>query len=190
MDAHTINIIVFYLAAACAVGGAFLMIWQRNPVASAMYLILSLLAQAVLYIQLDAVFVGALLIIVYAGAIVTLFLFVIMLLNLRGEQFVDRSSGMSRLIKLVVSGLIGGELVYIITQTALPQITFGELGVATFGEVKAVASLLYSKYLYGFEITSVLLLVAIVGAVMLARREPGEPESDETAAAGKEVTQS
>ena len=179
MDASILNIIVFYIAAALAVGGAFMMVWQKNPVASAMFLILSLLSQAVLYIQLDAVFVSALLIIVYAGAIVTLFLFVIMLLNLRGEQFVDRSSGFSRIGKLVAVGLIGGEMIYIITQSVLPTFSFGELGVETFGDVKSVASLLYSKYLFAFEATSILLLVAIVGAVILARRANGESEAPE-----------
>lgn len=176
MDAHVLNIVVFYLAAAFAVGGAFMMIWQRNPVASAMFLILSLVSQAVLYIQLDAVFVGALLIIVYAGAIVTLFLFVIMLLNLRGGEFVDQSSGLSRYIKLIVAAAIGGELVYIISNTALPKIRFDALGVENFGAVKPVAMILYSKFLYGFEVTSILLLVAVVGAVILARRSDEQEE--------------
>jgi NADH-quinone oxidoreductase subunit J len=140
-----------------------------------MFLILSLLSQAVLYIQLDAVFVGALLIIVYAGAIVTLFLFVIMLLNLRGGEYVDQSTGLKRYLKLLVAAAIGGELIYIVSKTALPALQFDTLVVENFGEVKEVAMILYSKYLYGFEVTSILLLVAIVGALLLAR----EPEEDE-----------
>lgn len=155
-----------------------MMVWQRNPVASALFLILSLLSQAVLYILLDAVFVGALLVIIYAGAIVTLFLFVIMLLNLRGEQFVDKSTGPSRYIKLIVAGLVGAELVYVIAKTSPVKMNFGALteSLAGFGDVRPVAELLYSKYLYGFELTSILLLAAIVGAVVLALRKD-EPET-------------
>ncbi|MFQ5606997.1 MAG: NADH-quinone oxidoreductase subunit J [Candidatus Zixiibacteriota bacterium] len=173
MEATTLDIVVFYLAAAGAVGGAFMMIWQRNPVASALFLILSLVSQAVLYIMLDAVFVGALLVIIYAGAIVTLFLFVIMLLNLRGEQFVDQSVGVRRYLKLLIAGLVGAELVYIVAKTSPVKLAFTELvgPLATFGDINPVAELLYSKYLYGFELTSILLLVAIVGAVILALRE-------------------
>ncbi len=176
MEALDLNIVVFYLAAGTAIGSAFLMVWQRNPVASALYMILSILSQAVLYVLLDAVFVGALLVIIYAGAIVTLFLFVIMMLNLRGEHFVEPSTGSKRYVKLLVSGLVGAELVYLIAQSSGPGMALAPLtgAMANFGDVKPVAELLYSKYLYGFEITSILLLVAIVGAVILARRESGE----------------
>jgi len=178
MEALTLNVIVFYLAAGLALGAAFLMVWQKNPVASALYMILSLVSQAVLYFQLDAFFVGALLIIVYAGAIVTLFLFVIMLLNLRGEHFVDPAAGPKRYVKLIISGIVGAELVYLIAGTGAVNLKFPPLKSipASFGAVKPVAELLYSKYLYGFEITSILLLVAIVGAVILARRESGESQ--------------
>lgn len=159
-----------------------MMIWQRNPVASALFLILSLLSQAVLYVLLDAVFVGALLVIIYAGAIVTLFIFVIMLLNLRGEQFVDQSAGPRRYIKLIAAGLVGAELVYIIGKTSGVKMKFSELtgSLATFGDVEPVAELLYSKYLYGFELTSILLIAAIVGAVILAQSKD-EPQADSDA---------
>lgn len=180
MEATTLNLIVFYTAAGLAVAGAFMMIWQKNPVASAMYLILSLLSQATLYVLLDAVFVGALLIIIYAGAVVTLFLFVIMLLNLRGEQHVEKSEGISRYVKLGIAAVVGAELVFIITKTALPRIRFEALESTTFGDVKEVATILYSKFLYGFELTSILLLVAIVGAVILARREPGDVDHEDS----------
>lgn len=178
MESTMIDIVVFYVASAAAVGGAFMMIWQRNPVASALFLILSLLSQAVLYILLDAVFLGALLVIIYAGAIVTLVLFVIMLLNLRGEQFVDQSSGLKRYLKLITAGLVGAELVYIIAKTSAVKMKFSALteSLAGFGDVKPVAELLYSKYVYGFELTSILLLAAIVGAVVLAQTKD-EPQA-------------
>ncbi len=176
MEALNLNVIVFYLAAGLAIAGAFLMVWQKNPVASALYMLLSIVSQAVLYLQLDALFVGAVLIIVYAGAIVTLFLFVIMLLNLRGEDLVNPSAGPKRYVKLIISGVVGAELVYLLVESTGigTHLTKLDSAIANFGDVKPVAELLYSKYLYGFEITSILLLVAIVGAVILARREPGE----------------
>ena len=82
----SLDLAIFVVSALVAVFGATMMIFQRNPVASVLYLILSLVAQAVLYVQLGAAFVGAVLIIVYSGAILVLFLFVIMMLNLRGSE--------------------------------------------------------------------------------------------------------
>ncbi len=82
----TLDTVIFFISAVVAVFGATMMIAQRNPVASVLYMILSLVAQAVIYVQLGALFVGAMLVIVYAGAIMVLFLFVIMLLNLRGSE--------------------------------------------------------------------------------------------------------
>ena len=178
---NTLDIIVFWISAAFAIGGAVMMVWQRNPVASALFLILSLVSQAALFVQLDAVFVGALVIIIYAGAIVALFLFVIMLLNLRGESFGGRSEGFGRYVKLGIASLVGAELVYIFSKTVLPKMELGLQKAApmNFGDVKLVAGLLYSKYLYAFELTSILLLVAIVGAVVMAKRDDNEkPDVD------------
>ena len=81
-----LELVIFYVAAVIAIGAAILMIFQRNPVASVLYLIVSLVAQAMLFIQLNAMFVGALVIIVYAGAILVLFLFVIMLVCVEDEN--------------------------------------------------------------------------------------------------------
>ena len=104
-----LELIIFYGAAIFAIGGALMMILQRNPVASVLYMVVSLVAQAVLYFQLSAMFVGAILIIVYAGAILVLFLFVIMLLNLRGEKFEGATSKLGKWTKIgfvvYVSGL-------------------------------------------------------------------------------------
>lgn len=178
---NTLDIIVFWISAAFAIGGAVMMVWQRNPVASALFLILSLVSQAALFVQLDAVFVAALVIIIYAGAIVALFLFVIMLLNLRGESFGGRSEGPGRYIKLGISSLLGATLVYVFSMTILPKLELGlqKAPPMNFGDVKLVAGLLYSKYLYAFELTSILLLVAIVGAVVMAKRDENEkPDAD------------
>ncbi len=172
----SLDVIIFVISAIVAVFGATMMIAQRNAVASVLYLILSLVAQAVLYIQLNALFLAALLIIIYTGAILVLFLFVIMLLNLRGsEELVDKSSSLGRVTKYLVSFLLVLELVFVVRSSFFPSSVGG--GVMTsvkstgFGSVEGVATLLFTRYLYPFELTSILLLAAIVGAVVMAKRE-------------------
>jgi NADH:ubiquinone oxidoreductase subunit 6 (subunit J) len=106
--------VIFAVSAAIAVFGALMMITSRNPVASVLYMILSLVAQAVLYVQLMALFLAAVLIIVYAGAILVLFLFVIMLLNLRGgEDLGDPAPVMSRFSKYLITILLLVEMVFV-----------------------------------------------------------------------------
>ena len=176
-----LELVIFYVAAVIAIGAAILMIFQRNPVASVLYLIVSLVAQAMLFIQLNAMFVGALVIIVYAGAILVLFLFVIMLLNLRGERFEEKRPRLTRVTKSIIALALFLELLVIIKQMISPQRMDALMveGTPDFGNVKPVAELLYTKYLYPFELTSILLLVAIVGAVIMARRSKSDTEEDD-----------
>jgi len=175
-----LEVIIFYVSALVAIGGGVMMIAQRNPVASVLYLIVSLIAQAVLYIQLSALFVGSLLIIVYAGAILVLFLFVIMLLNLRGEHFEGTDRKISRVTKYIISAAFFLELVLIVKELALPGRTdvVSAQTATDFGGVEPVAELLYTKYLFPFELTSILLLVAVVGAVVMAKRDKSEKQGD------------
>ncbi|PWB74739.1 hypothetical protein C3F09_03360 [candidate division GN15 bacterium] len=180
----TIDAVIFVISAVVAIFGAAMMIAQRNPVASVLYLILSLIAQAVIYVQLGALFVGIMLVIVYAGAIMVLFLFVIMLLNLRGSEELGKPSGrVSRFTKYVITLLFFVELIFVIRGVALPPAP--ELVTNqpdAFGSVKAVSMLLFTKYLYPFQLTGVLMLIAVVGAVVIARREhPGELPDDTAA---------
>jgi len=172
-----LDTIVFFISAIVAVFSATMMIAQRNPMASVLYLIVSLVAQAVLYIQLGSVFMAAVLIIVYAGAILVLFLFVIMLLNLRGqEDLSDQSPPLSRLTKYSVSALLFIELWFIVKSGFFPDAGGGGIMSelpGTFGSVEQIATVLFTRYLYPFELTSILILAAIVGAVVMARRERG-----------------
>ena len=177
-----LEVIIFYISALIAIGGAVMMIAQRNPVASVLYLILSLVAQAVLYIQLEALFVVALLIIVYAGAILVLFLFVIMLLNLRGEKFGYDQGKVGVATKLIFSLVLIFELaavVHTVSRSTNLAGTSEHLNPG-FGSVPPVAELLYTKYLLPFELTSILLLVAIIGAVLMARRDRADKEKEMT----------
>jgi NADH-quinone oxidoreductase subunit J len=171
----SLDSIIFAFSAAVAVFGALMMVTSRNPVASVLYMIVSLVAQAVLYIQLSAMFIAAVLIIVYAGAILVLFLFVIMLLNLRGGEDLGAPTPLiNRFTKFLVSILLLLEIVFVFKGLVFPEAgTTSVLSMQpdAFGSAEEVAMLLYTKYLYPFELTGVLLLVAIVGAVVIARRE-------------------
>jgi NADH-quinone oxidoreductase subunit J len=175
-----IDTAIFIISAVVAVFGATMMVFQRNPVASVLYLILSLVAQAVLYVQLGALFIGAILIIVYAGAILVLFLFVIMMLNLRGGEDLGKPSPpLSQITKYFIALLIFAEMVFVVRSAFFRDA--GPTGILTtpadqFGSVASVATLLFTRYLYPFELASILLLAAIVGAVAMARRESHSEE--------------
>jgi NADH-quinone oxidoreductase subunit J len=175
-----LDTVIFIISAVVAVFGATMIFAQRNPVASVLYLILSLVAQAVCYVQLSALFLGAILVVVYAGAIMVLFLFVIMLLNLRGGEDLGRPSKMvSRFTKYTIGILLTLELIFIIKGAPLEATATGLIGKAAdnFGSVRQVARLMFTDYLYAFELTGVLLLIAVVGAVVVAKtRKPGDPD--------------
>ena len=164
----------FWIFGAVAVVGGLSCITRKNPVASALWLVVTLFALAAMYVLLDAQFIAALQVLVYAGAIMVLFLFVIMLLNLGrpGPSDIEGPVGVG------VAVLLGGTLLLqlrVLRQAAPPDaITLPEGTMAALqqqGMVAAVAGPLFDAYLIPFEITSLLLLAAIVGAVVLAKRK-------------------
>ena len=167
---------LFYLFAAVAVVASMLVIAQRNPIYSVLLLIASFGALSGLYVLLDAPFVAVTQIIVYAGAIMVLFLFVVMLLNApheeteRDEQLhLLRRPGPMRFGAVLAAALVM-ELVWALTSGG------GETGSfpgAQVSSVRALGRSLFTDYGFPFEVTSVLILVAMVGAVVLARRESG-----------------
>ena len=159
---------MFYLFALVAVVASLLVVAQRNPVYSVLLLIASFGALSGLYVLLDAPFVAVIQIIVYAGAIMVLFLFVVMLLNVPREDAAewDRAHPLYRPMAM----RIGGTLALLMAL----QRGGGESGSFAGGAVSSVAAIgrvLYTDYAFAFEVTSVLILVAMVGAVVLARRE-------------------
>jgi NADH-quinone oxidoreductase subunit J len=166
--------ILFYVFGAIAVAASLLVIAQRNPIYSVLLLIVSFGALSGLYILLDAPFVAVIQIIVYAGAIMVLFLFVVMLLNAPQEdtEFDARRHPLLRPGPMKFGALLAltltVELVWALTRYG------GESGEFAGGTVSSVAELgriLFTRYAFAFEVTSVLILVAMVGAVLLARRE-------------------
>jgi len=173
--------LVFYAFAGLAIGASTLVIGQRNPMYSVLLLIASFGALSGLYIQLDAPFVAVAQIIIYAGAIMVLFLFVVMLLNAPREDAAEwdrshplRQPGLGRFGTLL-AGLLIVELVWAVSKVQALDIPVGSrTGAATVGSVVEMGRVLFSRHTFAFEATSILILVAMVGAVVLARREGGE----------------
>ncbi len=167
---------IFVVLAVVAVGGGVGMVSSRSPVASLLFLVTTLFSLAGIFLLLNAQFIAAVQVIVYAGAIMVLFLFVIMLLNLGHDYRADVRRGIWILLGFVGAGVIGWALARTFTQPGLlgPQAGNGgvlvDAAVREFGAVGAVAYPLYRNFAVPFEITSVLLLVAAIGAVLLAKR--------------------
>jgi NADH-quinone oxidoreductase subunit J len=160
--------ILFILFAGLAIGCAVSMVAQRNPLYSAISLIGVFLSLACLYVTLAAPFIAAVQVIVYAGAIMVLVVFVIMLLNVEQEERPARLRSLIP-IALVLAAILFAEAVFIIrfvqTSESTPTRNISDVGLTS-----SIGAGLFTTYLLPFEITSVLLLMAIVGAMTLARR--------------------
>jgi NADH-quinone oxidoreductase subunit J len=159
--------IIFFLLAATALISGIMVVIQVNPVRSALFLVLNFFALAGIYLLANAQFIAAIQIIVYAGAIMVLFLFVIMLLNLRQPEEGGAQLHLGQ--KIFGASLATGTaalMVYTIFKITIPP---GRPMVPDFGTTEMVAKALFTEYLLPFEVTSILLLVAVVGAVVLAK---------------------
>ncbi|HKV51739.1 MAG TPA: NADH-quinone oxidoreductase subunit J [Gemmatimonadaceae bacterium] len=159
---------LFYLFGLIAVVSAAIFVTRRNPVAAALWLVNTMFCLAALYIMMDAQFVGAIQVLVYAGAIMVVFLFVVMLLNLGLPPSVSDLKGKGTRIVALIAGLIMLAEVMVLVRQKLPA----ELAWLPRGTnvTTPITDSLFRAYLLPFEVTSVLLLVAIVGAVVLAKR--------------------
>jgi len=170
--------VIFYLLAGLAVVASALVIGQRNPMYSVLLLIASFGALAGLYIQLDAPFVAVAQIIIYAGAIMVLFLFVVMLLNAPKEDGAEwdqahplRRPGVARFGALL-AGLLVIQLAWALMRIAELEAPVGsQPDGAAVSSVRELGKVLFQRHAFAFEATSILILVAMVGAVVLARKE-------------------
>jgi NADH-quinone oxidoreductase subunit J len=159
--------VVFYFAAGLALASAILVVVQRNPIYSAFSLIVTLCSLSAIYGILGASFIAILQVVVYAGAIMVLFLFVLMLLNVRPEA--PRYEGESLRFKLTALAL--GALLVAQVAVILHRVPRTALAAGFDASSRPVARILFSPhFLYAFEATSVLILSALVGAVALARK--------------------
>lgn len=185
---------VFVIAAGIVLSGALGVVLARNPVHSALLLVQTLFGVAVLFILQEAHFLAAIQVIVYAGAIVILFLFVIMLLGVdRAEQIsIEPIAGQRPIAAVIGAALIGiGLTVIVATTDAVTGARSTTAALADDGaDVVQLGDHLFTDYVFGVELTAVLLTIAVVGAVVLARRPSGElapipePEHAEPEAAG------
>ncbi len=166
------DLIVFLVLSLVAIATALGMVFSRNAVYSALYLVLNLVTVAVFYLLLGAPFIAMSQITVYAGAIMVLFLFVIMLL---GAESLAPSKALpwQKPLAITLALVLVVEAVYLIVSRAQPglAITAPDASVNTMENLRAMAMELFNAYLLPFEITSILLLVAMVGAIVLTKQE-------------------
>jgi NADH-quinone oxidoreductase subunit J len=166
----TPQLVIFLVLAAIAVAGAVSVILQREPIHSAISLIAVMIALAGLFLLLESEFIAAVQIIVYAGAIMVLFVFVIMLLNAGAEERTNMSR-MARYVGVPLATFLLIELAYQIgaaTLSMTPQ-------PPAAGVTRGLSMLLFQDFVFPFELTSILILIAILGALVLAQRREGVP---------------
>lgn len=165
----------FYILSVILVVTSLLVVAQRNPMYSVLLLITSFGALAALYVILDSPFTAVTQIIIYAGAIMVLFLFVVMLLNVQHEPpSAHPMSGLPSATAIkagaILSVVIGIELVWALTR--IGTVGFRADQAEEVSSVANIGHVLFTRYAFAFEVTSILILVSMVGAVVLARREP------------------
>ncbi len=160
----------FYLFGVIAIISAVTFVTRKSPVAAALWLVNTMFCLAALYVMMDAQFIGAIQVLVYAGAIMVVFLFVVMLLNLgHASDVTDVVGGKTKLAAGIVGLLLLAEVFVLWKDDAAPAPVPPRQQLES-GVIEQVAAPLFREYLLAFEITSLLLLAAIVGAVILAKR--------------------
>ena len=173
--------IVFFACALLVIVGALGVIVARNPVHSALFLLMTLVSIAVLFLQQDAALVAAVQIVVYASAIVVLFLFVITLLGVDKHEDLHDPVRFQRPIAIVVGALVALQIIVLAGHhwaTGVVRVPGDPraLDAPRTGNVEKLARSLFTDYVWAFEITAVLLVIAVVGGVVLARRSGQRPE--------------
>jgi NADH-quinone oxidoreductase subunit J len=172
--------LLFYFFAAVLVGAAIGVVASRNPVHSAMFLVLSFFASAFLWMLLEAEFLAIVLVLVYVGAVMVLFLFVVMMLDVGGDRLrggFTRYAPLGLAVVVLVMVMLG---VLVWSQTGqLSLLTEPARAPADYSNTQALGAVLYTEYVYAFELAAVLLLVAIVAAITLTMRSrPGSRTQD------------
>src|SRR3970040_1630935 len=157
---------LFILFGAIAVGGAIMVVTRNHPMASALYLILTLFAVAALFVLRQAHFLAAVQVIVYAGAVVVLFVFVIMLITVPEDRLPVERATTTRVLDVIAAGILILESAVLALRYWMPKGPAAEVGTVETG-----GRALFTDYLLAFEITSVLLLAAVIGAIALAKRK-------------------
>jgi NADH-quinone oxidoreductase subunit J len=164
--------IIFYVFAAVLVVAAIGVITARNPVHAALFLVFAFFNSAILWLLMEAEFLAIVLVLVYVGAVMVLFLFVVMMLDINVAQLRE---GFTRYapLGLLIAAIVVGEIASVVWVKHLGGAAVAEAAVAVTSEsnTRALGELLYTKYLYPFELASAILLLAIVAAIVLTMRQ-------------------
>jgi NADH-quinone oxidoreductase subunit J len=172
----TLELISFLVLALISIATATGMLLSRNAIYSALFLVLNFVTVAVFYLLLGAPFIAMAQVTVYAGAIMVLFLFVIMLL---GAESLPKAEVLpwQKPLAITLAVFLAGEAVFLLVTRARPigSIASPEATINTIGNLRGLGEALFSQYLLPFEVTSILLLVAMVGAIVLTRKEKRVP---------------
>ena len=185
MSTETVELVVFVIFAAVSLAGAVTMVWARNPVRSVMGLLATMFSIAVFYLLNSGFLIAAVQVIVYAGAVLTLFLFVVMLIGV--DQAEDRTEGLPLQRQLAV---IGSVLLaaLVIAGASGAWVTGAGFGVIPDGSVEAIANKVFGEWVLPFEITGLLFIVAAAGTIALAQFKSDEGEGFEEPAVEEEAT--
>lgn len=159
---------LFGILSLMAIMFALMVVFTRNPVNSVLYLVLTFFCIAGHYLLLNAQFLAVVHIVVYAGAIMVLFLFIIMLMNLNAD-----TEPRKNIFTRAIAGIIGGILLFVMVGAlkGAEQLQLSQAGASQIGLVKNLGKVLFSEFLFPFEIASILLLAALVGAIMIGKRD-------------------
>ena len=167
-------VITFWICAALAVFGALGMVFSKKAVHSALFVALTMINLAVLYAILEAPFLSMVQIIVYTGAVMMLFLFVLMVVGVDSSDSLTESIKGQRVPALLGASALGVILIGLLGNITMTNIGFDQAYVAFDGNIDALAGLIFTKYLFAFEATSALLITAALGAMVLTHREHAE----------------
>jgi NADH-quinone oxidoreductase subunit J len=163
---------VFLICAAVCILSAVLIVSQKNPVYSVVYMLPFFVSITVVFVLLQAAFLGAIQMIVYGGAILVVFLFVIMLINLKPEELADDFSIWHYSSASVLVGALGALILIYAQRGATPEMetAFAKPALAQFGSMESLAAPLFKQQIMPFELVSILIVVAILGAVLLSKK--------------------
>jgi len=172
-------VLVFLIAGALALAGAVAMVLQRHPVHSALSLVVTLFSVAVLFIQMNAPFLAVVQVAVYAGAIMVLFLFVIMYLQLEKDTALGYGHWPQRILGVLAPLGLVAVLLYAALRNPLPPGSGAQVArvIARTGHTEALGRVLFDRFVLPFEIVALLLLVAMIGAIVIARAERRDEEA-------------
>jgi NADH-quinone oxidoreductase subunit J len=162
--------LAFYLFAGLTLACGFLVVanpFSRNPVTSAMFLVLTIVSMAGLFVLLQAFFLAAVQVLVYAGAVIVLFLFVIMLLDIKAEE----QRRLKKSGAITGSIAVGALTLFFVNRIVVSPISEGLLAPELVGSTSALGTMLFTDYLLPFEMVSVLLLVAMIGLILLSKKD-------------------